>query len=137
MRPIVCRDYEEPIDLFDRHLYEKGGLVLHMLRRELGDPTFWAGVKLYLKRHGNGLAETNDLVRALEDVSGRSLERFFDQWVFRPGHPTLKVQVAWDAGQLNVKVALVGSRVEKGIINGLRERATAEAQVLAALANDQ
>jgi aminopeptidase N len=104
MRAIVCRDYEEPIDLFDRHLYEKGGLVLHMLRRELGDPTFWSGVKLYLKRHGNGLAETNDLVRALEDVSGRSLERFFDQWVFRPGHPTLKVQVTWDAGQLSVKV---------------------------------
>jgi aminopeptidase N len=103
MRPIVCRDYEEPIDLFDRHLYEKGGLVLHMLRRELGDDLFWSGVKLYLKRHGGALAETNDLVRALEEVSGRSLERFFDQWVFRPGHPTLKVQIGYEGGQLNVK----------------------------------
>ena len=40
-RPIVCRHYEEPIDLFDRHLYEKGGRVLHMLRHELGDALFW------------------------------------------------------------------------------------------------
>ena len=89
----MCRDYEEPIDLFDRHLYEKGGLVLHMLRRELGDETFWRGVNRYLVRHAGGIVETNDLMRALEEVSGRSLERFFDQWVYRPGHPELKVKI--------------------------------------------
>ncbi|HVU01322.1 MAG TPA: M1 family aminopeptidase [Polyangiaceae bacterium] len=103
-RPIVCRDYEEPIDLFDRHLYEKGALVLHMLRRELGDDSFFAGVRLYLERHGGGIVETNDLVRAFEETSGRSLERFFDQWVFRPGHPVLKVQVGWEKGLLDVRV---------------------------------
>jgi aminopeptidase N len=103
-RAIVCRDYEEPIDLFDRHLYEKGGLVLHMLRRELGDDVFWRGVGAYLKRHGGGIVETNDLCRALEETSGRSLERYFDQWVFRPGHPVLKVQVSWEEGQINVRV---------------------------------
>lgn len=104
MRPIVCRDYEEPIDLFDRHLYEKGGLVLHMLRRELGDELFWKGVNLYLTRHGGGIVETNDLERAFEEVSGRSLEQFFDQWVYRPGHPVVKAQVSYERGQLNVKV---------------------------------
>ncbi len=102
MRPIVCRDYEHPIDLFDRHLYEKGGLVLHMLRRELGDELFWRGLNTYLTRHGGGIVETNDLMRALEETSGRSLERFFDQWVYRPGHPQLKVTVAWDEGLLSV-----------------------------------
>jgi aminopeptidase N len=40
-RPIVCRQYEEPINIFDRHLYEKGGRVLHMLRDELGEDAFW------------------------------------------------------------------------------------------------
>ncbi|MEP7049888.1 MAG: M1 family aminopeptidase [Pseudomonadota bacterium] len=103
-RPIVCRDYAEPIDLFDRHLYEKGGLVLHMLRRELGDETFWAGVKQYLTSHAYGVVETNDLQRALEAVSGRSLERFFDSWVYRPGHPELKVKVSWEDGLLSVAV---------------------------------
>jgi aminopeptidase N len=101
-RPIVCRDYAEPIDLFDRHLYEKGGLVLHMLRRELTDSVFFEGVKRYLERHAFGIVETNDLMRALEEVSGRSLERFFDQWVYRPGHPELTVKVGYDDGLLVV-----------------------------------
>lgn len=103
-RAIVCRDYGEPIDLFDRHLYEKGGLVLHMLRRELGDEVFWGAVRSYLEKHAHGIVETNDLVRALEERSGRSLERFFDQWVFRPGHPDLHVTIAYDKGLLTVDV---------------------------------
>ncbi len=103
MRAIVCRDYEEPIDLFDRHLYEKGGLVLHMLRRELGDEVFWRGVNIYLKRHARGIVETNDLQRALEEASGLSLEQFFDQWVFRPGHPSLRVKISWADGLLSVQ----------------------------------
>ncbi len=103
-RPIVCRDYEVPIELFDRHLYEKGGLVLHMLRRELGDDRFWRGVQTYLERHAHGIVETTDLKRALEDVSGTSLERFFDTWVYRPGHPSLKVRVTYEDGQLTAHV---------------------------------
>jgi aminopeptidase N len=101
-RPIVCRDYAEPIDLFDRHLYEKGSLVLHMLRRELGDALFFEGVRRYLERHAHGIVETTDLMRALEEVSGRSLERFFDDWVYRPGHPDLKVKISWEDGLLSV-----------------------------------
>nr|MDQ2646885.1 M1 family metallopeptidase [Myxococcota bacterium] len=101
-RPVVCRDYAEPIDLFDRHLYEKGGLILHMLRRELGDDTFFAGVKKYLADHAHGIVETNDLMRALEAVSGRSLERFFDQWLFRKGHPELKVKIGYEDGLVTV-----------------------------------
>lgn len=103
-RPIVCRDYAEPIDLFDRHLYEKGGLVLHQLRRLLGDELFFAGVKKYLERHAHGIVETTDLQRALEEVSGRSLERFFDQWVFRPGHPDLRVKVSYEDKVLTVSL---------------------------------
>ena len=103
-RPIVCREYQEPIDLFDRHLYEKGGLVLHMLRRELGDEAFWDGVRLYLERHAHGIVETNDLMRALEESGGRSLERFFDQWVYRPGHPDLRVKIGYEDGLLTVEV---------------------------------
>ena len=102
-RPMVSRDYEAPIDLFDRHLYEKGGLVLHMLRRELGDELFWQGVHSYLTRHAGGIVETNDLQRALEEVSGRSFERFFDQWVYRPGHPKLQVKVSFEDGLLSVQ----------------------------------
>jgi aminopeptidase N len=103
-RPIVCQDYEAPIDIFDRHLYEKGALVLHMLRRELGDETFWKGVGVYLGRHAKGIVETRDLMRALEEVSGRSLERFFEQWVFRAGHPELELAIEHEGDALTVRV---------------------------------
>jgi aminopeptidase N len=103
-RAIVCRDYDAPLDLFDRHLYEKGGLVLHLLRAELGDALFWGGIKLYLTRHARGIVETRDLLRALEDASGRSLGRFFEQWVFSPGHPELEVELRWEKGLLSVSV---------------------------------
>ncbi len=103
-RPLVCQDYELPIDLFDRHLYEKGALVLHLLRTELGDEAFWSGVRAYLKRHAHGVVETRDLQRALEAASGRSLERFFEQWVFRPGHPELTIKASWSDGALSIEV---------------------------------
>jgi aminopeptidase N len=102
-RAIVCRDYHAPIDLFDRHLYQKGGLVLHQLRRRLGADVFWDGVRRYLERHAHGIVETNDLMRALEEASGTSLERFFDQWVYRPGHPELKIKVSYEDGLLSVE----------------------------------
>jgi aminopeptidase N len=103
-RPIVCHDYEAPIDIFDRHLYEKGGLTLHALRLEVGDDAFWKGVNRYLGVHGASGVETRDLQRALESIDGRSLEQFFDQGVHRAGHPRLAVEVSAEAGQLVVSV---------------------------------
>ena len=105
-RPIVCNTYANPIDLFDRHLYEKGGWVLHMLRAELGDVLFFGGVKRYLEKHRGGIVETRDLMRAMEEESGRSLEAFFDQWVYRAGYPDLEVEANHDddRGLLTVTV---------------------------------
>jgi aminopeptidase N len=101
-RAIVTQDYDSPLDLFDRHLYEKGGLVLHALRVELGDALFWKGIRGYLATHARGVVETRDLQRAMEDVSGRSLGRFFEQGVYKPGHPEMDVDVSWDKGVLTV-----------------------------------
>jgi aminopeptidase N len=103
-RPIVCQDYDAPLDLFDRHLYEKGGLVLHTLRVELGDVLFWRGIEVYLTRHARGVVETRDLLRAMEEVSGRSLGRFFEQAIYKPGHPECDVHVSWDKRVLTVSL---------------------------------
>jgi aminopeptidase N len=103
-RPIVCQDYDAPLDLFDRHLYEKGALVLHMLKTELGPKVFWRGVEAYLTRHARSVVETRDLMRAMEEASGKSLGRFFEQWVYKPGHPELEVTVSWDKAILTVAV---------------------------------
>jgi aminopeptidase N len=103
-RPVVCQDYDAPLDLFDRHLYEKGGLVLHALRAEVGTAVFWRGVRSYLTSHALGVVETRDLQRALEGVSGRSLGRQFEQWVLKPGHPEMDVEGTWEKGVLTVAV---------------------------------
>ncbi|MSQ03519.1 MAG: hypothetical protein EXR71_16780 [Myxococcales bacterium] len=103
-RPIVSYHFKSPIDVFDRHLYEKGALVLHTLRTVLGDDAFWAGTRLVLGRHGRQTVHTRHLQRAFEDASGRSLDRFFAEFVFGAGHPTLKVELGWDDGQLRIGV---------------------------------
>ncbi len=101
-RPVVCLDYDAPLDLFDRHLYEKGGLVLHSLRRTLGDDAFFAGVAHYLRSHARGLVETKDLQRSLERVSGKSLGRAFEEMLYRAGHPEIEVSVSWEDGVLTL-----------------------------------
>ncbi len=105
-RPIVCNTYRDPIEIFDRHLYEKGAGVLHMLRGELGDARFWRSIRTYVERNAQRNVETIDLIRAIEEATGRNLRAFFDQWVFRSGHPELEVRVAWDAKRKAVTVTL-------------------------------
>ena len=98
-RPIVCNVYLAPIDIFDRHLYQKGAAVLHMLRGELGDRRFWRAVARYVRDNAQRSVETIDLVRAIENETGRNLRGFFNQWVFREGHPKLEIRASWDAGR--------------------------------------
>lgn len=95
-RPIVCNLYRDPIELFDAHLYEKGGAVLHMLRGELGEQRFWRSIARYVKDNAERSVETIDLIRAIETSTGRNMRSFFDQWVFRGGHPELEVACRYD-----------------------------------------
>ena len=103
-RPVVCQDYQAPIDVFDRHLYEKGGLFLHALRCQLGNDTFWRGVNHYLTQHAHSEVETRDLLRAMEHVSGDSLEELFDHTLLRAEYPRLNVRISYDKGQLIIVV---------------------------------
>ncbi|MFZ4577205.1 MAG: M1 family aminopeptidase [Myxococcota bacterium] len=96
-RTIVTNRWREPIDVFDAHLYEKGGAVLHMLRKLLGDQAFFGGVGAYVQAFADGMVETPDLRRALEAFTGVDLGRFFSQWVENgKGHPELKIGGSWD-----------------------------------------
>src|SRR6185436_14846113 len=97
-RTIATKLYDEPIDVFDHHLYEKGGRVLHMLRHLLGDDGFWATLAHYLGKHRHGVVESRDLARAVEDATGRNIDWFISQWVIDgAGHPELDVSIRWDA----------------------------------------
>ncbi len=97
-RTIATKLYDEPIDIFDHHLYEKGGRVLHMLRDVLGDAQLWKAFAHYLTKHRHGVVESRDLARAVEDATGRVVDWFFSQWVIDgAGHPELHVGIEWDA----------------------------------------
>ncbi|MEJ7846817.1 MAG: M1 family aminopeptidase [Pyrinomonadaceae bacterium] len=84
--------------LFDRPAttYNKGGVVLHMLREEIGGAAFWKGVNIYLKRHKFANVESGDLRKAMEESSGKDLGWFFDQWVYGIGSPKLTVKQVYN-----------------------------------------
>lgn len=95
-RPVVYNRYRDPIELFDRHLYEKGAAVLHMLRGELGDGRFFRSIARYVSQNAQRNVETIDLIRAIEEATGRNMRGFFDRWIFGSGYPELEYRVAWD-----------------------------------------
>jgi aminopeptidase N len=88
---IIDHYYNDPEDLFDRHRYEKGALVINMLRHELGDSIFFKGLHNYLMAHQWKNVELADLREAMEDVSGKDLNWFFEQWFEKPGHPIFEL----------------------------------------------
>jgi puromycin-sensitive aminopeptidase len=78
--------------MFDLLTYEKGASVLRMLEQYLGPDTFSEGVRLYLRRHPYGNADTRDLWKALGDASGQPIPDVMDGWIFRPGYPLVTVE---------------------------------------------
>ncbi len=103
-RPIVDFEYVRPEDMFDAHSYNKGGLVMHMLRHYLGTEKFFAGLNLYLNRHEYSAVETHHLRLAMEEISGEDLNWFFNQWFYEAGHPQLNISQDFSDGQLTLVV---------------------------------
>jgi aminopeptidase N len=80
-------------------IYSKGALVLHMLRTQLGEETFWRGVRAYIQKYKYQTVETDDFRHCLEEASGRDLERFFEQWAVRPGMPKLEADLEFKSSE--------------------------------------
>lgn len=112
-RPIVTHVYREPIELYDRHLYEKGACVYHMIRAELGDELFFKAIGTFIKDSAHSTVETVDLLRAIEKATGRNLLFLFDQYVYRGGHPDYKVAYSWDAESKLAKVTVTQTQAKE------------------------
>ena len=106
-RPIVSAHYKYPWVLFDRHLYEKGANVLHLIRYLLRERDWWRAIQHYVEKHKNGSVETADLITAIQEATGKNLRSVFDQWVFGTGYPQFKGQFYWDAEKREAVVWLV------------------------------
>ena len=102
--PIVRYNYNHRMEMFDAHSYNKGGLVLHMLRKYLGEDAFFESLKKYLHDNEFTDAEIHELRMAFEEVTGQDLNWFFDQWFLKPGHPALEVTHLYKNDTLFVEV---------------------------------
>lgn len=113
-RPMVTHIYREAIELYDRHLYEKGACVYHMIRAELGDALFFQAIQKFVQDNAHRTVETVDLLRAIEQASGRNLQFLFDQYVFRGGHPDYKVAYSWDGDSQLAKLTVTQKQATPG-----------------------
>lgn len=91
-------------ELLNTNTYQKGGWVLHMLRAELGDEAFWKAVRKYYNTYKNGIASTEDLRKVVEKVSRKDLGNFFDQWLYRDGHPQLEASWYYKKGNVYLTI---------------------------------
>jgi aminopeptidase N len=113
-RPMVTHIYREAIELYDRHIYEKGSCVYHMIRAQLGDELFWQAIQTFVKDNAHKTVETVDLLRAIEKATGRNLLFLFDQYVYRGGHPDFKVAYSWDGDANLAKITVTQTQAAEG-----------------------
>ncbi len=112
-RPIVTNIYREAIELYDRHLYEKGACVYHMIRAILGDELFNKAIQTFVQDNAHNTVETVDLLRAIDKATGYNLMFLFDQYVFRGGHPDYKVVYSWEADSKLAKLTVIQKQAKK------------------------
>lgn len=96
-RPIVTSNYQSPDTVFDTYAYPRGGAVLHMLRMALGEENWWRSINHYLTKYAHQPVQTEQFRIAIEETTGQPMDWFFDQWVYKMGHPVFRVTKNYDA----------------------------------------
>ncbi|MDP5120172.1 MAG: peptidase M1 [Spirosomaceae bacterium] len=113
--PLIRFYYNDREDMFDSHSYAKGGRVLQMLRRYVGDEAFFASLHVYLKNNAFKNAEIHNLRMAFEEVTGEDLNWFFNQWFLTAGHARLDVEDYYKKGTLTIEIDQVVDSVNATI----------------------
>lgn len=103
---VIRYDYADREHMFDEVSYQKGGRILHMLRKTVGDEAFFKALNLYLTRNAYKTAEIHDLRLVFEEVTGTDLNWFFKQWFLASGHPVLNIQNTFDPEKKEVSVTI-------------------------------
>jgi len=105
-KPVVWRDYADPMEQFDYRVYPKGAWILHMLRSKLGPDLYRRCIQTYVERHRNQVVGTDDLHDVCAELSGLSLDQFFDQWLNHGGQPELGITYSFDAATKLAKITV-------------------------------
>src|SRR5256885_4066080 len=98
--------YKDKEDVFDAVSYNKGGRILHMLRNFVGDSAFFKSLNLYLTTNKFKSAEAHNLRLAFEEVTGKDLNWFWNQWYFGSGHPKLNITYSYNEGAKQATVVV-------------------------------
>jgi aminopeptidase N len=104
---IVREGFNEPDELIDGVTYVKAAEVIRMLRLLLGKEKFKAGKALYFSRYRFGNANTDQFFECFEEVSGRRLDEFKKQWLYRIGYPKVSARTTWDREKKTFQIKLV------------------------------
>ncbi len=112
-RPIVTKLYSDSHELFDSHTYLKGAWVLHGIRGILGEEIFWKAVKLYVRQNKEKIVESSDFRRAVEEASGMDFERFFDEWLARPGYPIYEASYSWVEKSAVIRITQTNANIDE------------------------
>src|SRR6266478_3819662 len=110
--PVHDTETLDLMKLLNSNNYEKGAWILHMLRERIGDEAFFKGLRDYYNAHRDANATAEDLRRALEQSSGKSLRGFFLRWVYGAGHPVYRVH--WGVNRSGSLLRVNVSQVQKG-----------------------
>jgi aminopeptidase N len=105
-RPIVTKNYVGPDAVFDTYAYPRGGAVLHMLRTTLGEGNWWRAINYYLRKYANQPVETEQFRIAIEESTGQSMDWFFDEWLYKMGHPIFRVTQNYDPAAKSLKLTI-------------------------------
>lgn len=106
VHPLIHYGYNDKEDMFDAHSYNKGGMVLHMLRGIIGDEAFYASLERYLKENAMTDVEGHELRLAVEDITGQDMNWFFDQWFYGAGHPQLNITYGYNADDKKATITI-------------------------------
>ena len=98
--------------VFRALVYNKGAIVLHMLRRLIGDEAFFSGLREFYAKWRYHKAGTEDLRAVMEHASGRPLEKFFTQWIYDSAVPTVRFTSRVDGSQVHLRFEQKGDVYE-------------------------
>jgi aminopeptidase N len=111
--PIVTREFRDSLE-YAGNIYGKAGLVLEMLRQNLGDEAFFHALQHYLQANRLQNVVTADLIKAIEESAHVSVDRFFDQWIYGAGAPRFVVSTTYDAGTGQVRMEVKQTQDVRG-----------------------
>ena len=114
-RPVVSALCIELDDLFDSVVYERGGCILNLLRRTVGDEKFFAAVKTWIARQQGHSASSAEFEAIFEEACGGGLSDFFHEWLHSPGLPEIDFSWSWDPAAKRLELSAHQKQTGEGV----------------------